>query len=192
MNGSSMSCPHCQGPLPENYLNTADLAACPGCGERINVQVYPALFQRREEGRIGESLHGEGEASCYYHPEKRAAVTCEACGRFLCSLCDVDLENKHLCPPCLESGSKKGKLANLENRRTLYDSAALSLSLLPLLIWPLTPVTGPASVALAIYSLGKTSSVIPRTRIRSYLAILFGGLETAGWIFLLVKWIFTG
>ena len=192
MSGSPISCPHCQGPLPENNFNTTGLAPCPGCAALIQVQVYPALFRSMKGGRVGETIQTEGEASCFYHSEKRAAATCEACGRFLCSLCDVELENKHLCPPCLESGSKKGKLANLENRRTLYDSAALSMALLPLLIWVLTPVTGPASVALAIYSLGKPSSVIPRTQVRAYLAMLFGGLETAGWIFLLVKWISEG
>jgi len=94
----------------------------------------------------------------------------------------VELNDQHLCPACLETGRKKGKLAQLENKRTLYDSSALMLSVLPVLCaWPVSIVTAPAAIGLAIYSWSKPTSLLPRSRIRSYLAILFGVLELAVW-----------
>jgi hypothetical protein len=83
----------------------------------------------------------------------------------------------------LSSPQKKQIVPQLENRRVLYDSTALTLALLPLLAWPITIVTAPIALVLALYSFKKESSLIPRTRARSWFALLFAGAEIAGWIF---------
>ena len=162
------------------------MAECPECGVFLQAEVFPALYKPIVEGRTGETILVDGEAGCFYHPQKRAAVPCSACGRFLCALCDVELNDQHLCPGCLEIGQKKGMLSQLETRRTLYDSAALALALLPLLIWPFTMVTAPMAIILAIYSWRKPSSLVPRTRIRAYLAIIFGLLQITGWVLIVI------
>jgi hypothetical protein len=187
MNGSSVSCPKCDAVLPETFLEGAELRPCPGCGRRLQVEAFPALFRPVAAGRFGEHILGDSEAGCFYHPDKRAVVPCANCGRFLCALCDVELDGQHLCPACLEAGQRKGELTQLENRRTLYDSAALTLALVPLLMWPVTLVTGPATVVLGIYAWNKPSSLIPRTKLRCILAILIGLVQTAGWGLLLAS-----
>ncbi len=126
----------------------------------------------------------DGEASCFYHPQKRASVPCAACGRFLCALCDVDLNGEHFCPACMDTGQKKGKLTQLENKRFLWDSAALGVALLPLLMWPITMLTAPAAIVIAIAGWKKPSSMIPRTRVRLYAALLIAGAQIVGWSFL--------
>ena len=123
----------------------------------------------------------EGEASCFYHPNKKAVLPCEACGRFLCALCDVELNGQHLCPACLASGQKKGKLSNLDNRRVLYDSLALTLALLPLLVWPFTLITAPAALFIAIRYWRAPGSLVQRTKIRLILAMFFALAQMAGW-----------
>jgi len=150
----------------------------------IQVDVFPAFFRSIETGSAGERILIDGEASCFYHPQKRATLPCASCGRFLCALCDVDLNGQHICPVCLDAGQKKGKLAEIENKRTLYDSAALSLALLPLLMWVVTIITAPAAIVMAIYAWNKPSSIVGRTRIRIYLAIFFGLLQITGWVLL--------
>jgi hypothetical protein len=175
-------CPKCHTFLPEQAINTGAVAPCPACSIPIQVEVFPAFFKPVDAGGAGETILVEGEASCFYHPKKRATVPCASCGRFLCALCDVELKGEHICPACLQTGQKKGKLIDLENKRTLYDSAALSLALLPLvLMWPLTLITAPAAIVTAIYAWNKPSSIIARTRLRIYLAIFFALLEIAGW-----------
>jgi hypothetical protein len=180
----ALTCPKCKAPLPENVLNSERLEPCLGCNVPLRVEVYPAFFKPIESGRTGDTILIEGEASCFYHPQKRAAIPCASCGRFLCALCDVDLNGEHICPVCLERGQKKGKLSELENKRMLWDSAAFSLAMAPIVIWPLTLITAPGAIILAIYAWNKPSSILGRTRARIYLAIVIGLLQIAGWVLL--------
>src|SRR5688572_17505197 len=130
---------------------------------------------------MAEAILADGVSSCFYHEQKKAVVHCDACGRFLCALCDLDLHGQHLCPACLQSGRKKGQIPEMESRRTLYDGAALALALFPLLFLPATLLTAPAAIYLSILSFHRPSSLIPRTRVRSYLALLIGVLQVGGW-----------
>jgi len=159
---------------------------CLNCGAQLQAYVFPAISQVLV-GKGGEALLSDTEASCFYHPQKKAAAACETCGRFLCALCDVDFNGKHLCPACIESGKKKGKMTNLENRRMLHDHIALSLALLPMLIYPFTIVTAPAAIYYAIRYWKTPSSILPRTRIRNILAIFIALLQIAAWCFFIYK-----
>lgn len=179
----TVACPKCKSPLPEEawtFEESQDVL-CRACGSPLAVQVFPALFRPAEASSVGEAVVVEGEASCFYHAAKRAVTSCEACGRFLCALCDVELNGAHLCPNCLDSGRKKGKLTNLQNHRVLYDSFALALAIAPLLVWPITCITAPVAVFYAVRYWNAPSSLIPRTRVRALLAIIIGLLEIGGW-----------
>ncbi|GAB4487747.1 MAG: hypothetical protein OHK006_17270 [Thermodesulfovibrionales bacterium] len=174
-------CSTCHAPLPRQVFNTGDLAACPSCAAPTRVDVYPAYFGRTASAP-GEALSADDEAGCYYHPAKKALVHCSSCGRFLCGLCDVEFGEQHLCPACIETGRRKKKFLNLENRRTLHDSIALSLAILPLLLfWP-TIVTAPMSLFLSVRNWNAPTSILPRTKIRFILAIVLSLAQVAGWI----------
>lgn len=182
----SPACPRCRTPLPPAQLNTGGFVPCAACAMPLWAEVFPALLRPVGSGTAGETIMVEGEASCFYHPQKQAAVPCASCGRFLCALCDVELNGRHLCPACLESGQRKGKLGDLENKRMLYDSAALSLAILPLLLWPFTIVTAPTAIGVAVYGWNRPGSVVPRTRVRAVLAILLALAQIVGWGFFIV------
>jgi len=167
MTESVIACTKCQTPLANDLLNTASAVPCPACNALLRVWAFPALFAPAKRGSAGEAILIDSEASCFYHPQKRASIPCDACGRFLCPVCDVELNGEHLCPGCLESGRSKGKLTQLETKRTLYDGMALSAALLPVLAWPITLLTAPAAIFLAIYAMRKPTSLLPRPRIRA-------------------------
>jgi hypothetical protein len=124
----------------------------------------------------------EGESSCFFHPQKKAVVPCAGCGRFLCALCDCALGSEHFCPACLEVGKSKGKIKNLDNQRTRYDTIALGLALLPLLIFYLTLITAPMALFVAIRYWNAPRSLVQSSRIRLILAIIIALLEIGGWI----------
>jgi hypothetical protein len=146
------------------------------------VEVFPAMFRRTDGGGLGETVASSEEAACFYHPQKRAVVPCDGCGRFLCALCDVELNNQHLCPGCIQSGRRKGKLRNLENERVLYDRIALTVSIVPLLIWPFTVVSAPAALYLAIRHWKSPRSIVTRgASLRFSLAMLFALAQIGGW-----------
>ena len=186
MSAPLIQCPACQAWLLEGVFNQPQLSPCPACGVPLQVEVFPALFRRINPGQRGEIIMVDGEASCFYHPQKKAILPCQGCGRFLCALCDCELNGQHFCPACLETGKTKGKIKSLENRRTLYDSIALSLAVYPLLIFYFTLVTAPVALFVAIRYWNAPRSIIRRTRIRYVVAIVLASMQIAGWGWLFV------
>jgi hypothetical protein len=175
-----LSCTKCRAALPPATLNRADWSACPGCGALIRADVFPALFKKTATV-AAEDILADSRAGCYFHPQKKAVVPCSSCGRFLCSLCDVELGDKHVCPSCLEAGKNKRKIRNLETERVLYDSIALSLAILPILVWFITIVTAPISIYYSVRYWKSPTSILPRTKVRFVFAVLLSTAQLGGW-----------
>lgn len=177
----SVACPKCRTPLPPALYNAHELQPCPACAVRLQVEVFPAVLRPPGKGASAEAVLVEGEASCFYHPAKKAVVPCAGCGRFLCAVCEVELDGVHFCPACLESGKKKGRLHQLENRRTLYDNLALAVAVYPwIFVW--TSIIGaPIALYIALRYWKAPSSVVPRTRWRAVLAIVISVITIFGW-----------
>jgi len=182
MISSLLLCPRCKTALTESVLNQPELIPCPVCAVPLQVQVFPALFRQAAARRAGEAVLADTEYACFYHPQKKALLPCEGCGRFLCALCDCELHGQHFCPACLEVGRKKRKIKSLENERTLYDSIALALAVVPLVIFYLTFITAPAALYVAFRFWNAPRSLVHRSRIRLVLAIIFASLQIAGWV----------
>jgi len=176
-----LQCTKCGTPLAENQINQRELTLCAGCGARIQADVFPALFRPQAPGREGEALLVDNEASCFFHPKKKAVLPCEACGRFLCALCDCELQSQHFCPSCLETGRQKGKIKRLEYQRMRYDSVALALAICPLLIFYFTILTAPIALYVALRYWNAPRSLVYRTKWRLVLAIVIATLEIGGW-----------
>ncbi len=181
---ASLTCTKCGAALLPAMLNAAEPSACPGCGSPVRADVFPALF-RKGAAAPAENVLADSEAGCFFHPGKKAVVPCSSCGRFLCSLCDVEFGGRHVCPSCLEAGRSKRKIRNLETERVLHDSIALSLAILPLLMWFVTIVTAPISIFYSLRHWKSPTSILPRTKIRFVFAILVSVLELGGWFFFL-------
>ncbi len=182
-----IKCPKCETQLPANVINTSRLEVCFSCGVTIHADVFPDMVRKRPAVQTGESLQTDNEASCFYHPKKKAAVPCSVCGRFLCSLCYVVLDGRSMCLTCVESGKNQHQIKSLENKRTLYDTKVLSIAILPMLFVYPTIITAPIALFMAVWYWKKPSSIIPRTKIRFVIAIILSLLQIAGW--LIVLWL---
>src|SRR5581483_9141465 len=128
-----VACTKCRTPLPPVLYNTGDMRPCPSCRAGLQVEVFPAVLRPPGPGSVGEKVVMDGEATCFFHATKRAVVPCDSCGRFLCAVCDVEMNGEHLCSTCIESGRKKGRMQKLESKRLLYDNLALALAVYPLI-----------------------------------------------------------
>lgn len=152
----------------------------------MQAAVFPAFFRAVERGEAGDRIQAEGDASCFYHAQRKAVLACEGCGRFLCTLCDVPLAGQHLCPACIETGKRKGRLPNLHRHRLLHDEIALALAVYPAVIpffgWVFSILTAPVSLVLAIRYWKAPLSIVPRTRWRFVVAIIFAVLEILVWV----------
>ena len=174
-------CTQCHTPISAGYYNTLDLVQCPSCHVPIKIDVFPAFSRGLQPGKAGEALVDD-QASCFYHPQKKAVIPCDHCGRFLCGLCDVELGGKHLCPACLATGKKKGRIINLDRHRVLYNGIALRLALFPMITIYFTIVTAPMALYLAIRHWKSPGSLVRRSKIQFILAIALSGLQICAWV----------
>lgn len=183
-------CVACRSPLPAHLLNGPALEPCPACGKLLLTRLFPALQRPVGAIRFGEKLGAEGEAACFFHPQKRAAAPCDGCGRFLCALCDIELHGRHFCATCLEAGRDQVAVARFENRRFTFDTVALLLAVLPwlsLCFYFLSVITAPVAIFFGIWALRRPGSLVRRGYARSLVGIGVGVLTLAGWGFLLVR-----
>lgn len=182
MNQLYAKCPKCKQLLDVEQYNLADFSACSSCHASVQVLAYPALYRKEvcSDSACAASLE---DAACYYHPEKRAEKVCDSCGRFLCALCELPFGEETVCASCLEATrAKKGQL-KLQPRQVRYDKVACYLALLPLLYFPLTFVTAPASLFVVIRYWKLPEGFVPKYRSTMRIAGLFALLEIGGWIF---------
>jgi len=184
---SAVGCPVCLNALPPETWNLDYETYCPICRAPVSAVVFPALF-RLDNRSFAEAAVQGTEATCFYHSTKKAVAPCDHCGRFLCSLCQVELSGQNWCPSCLESHRTQGKLATLDSGRTLYDNIALALTVAPvatIVFWFMTIFTAPAALFVVLRYWRKPLSVTPRTRIRFVIAGVLALLEFVGVILLI-------
>ncbi len=179
--GELVRCSNCSKPLPQFFLDNDDLLNCPACDVMIQVKAFPALLRATEGEASGRVLVQENEASCFYHPGKKAEVPCSSCGRFLCGLCDLEINGNHLCSSCITAVNKENILPAIDNRRMLYDDLAFKLAVFPLLIFWFTIFTAPVSLYVAIRYWNYPTSIIPRTKLRLVAAMLLSGIQVISW-----------
>ena len=182
-----LTCTKCSTPLIEEQLNTESFIPCKICGTMVLAHVFPAYLKKAETAKPTESLIIDHDAGCFYHPKKKAVVVCSSCGRFLCALCDAEINGEHICFSCMEKGKKKKVLQELETHRTLYDSIALRLAILPLIIFYLTIITAPITVFIVFKYWKKPSSIIQRSKARFVVAMIIALAQIVGWVFFIYK-----
>lgn len=182
MKSPLVHCSKCNTALVDGVFNLPDFTPCPSCKSPLQVEVFPALLRPITPGSKGEAVMADGEAGCFYHPQKKAVRPCDGCGRFLCALCDCVMDGRHYCPSCLESGRTKGKIKNLQNTRTLYDSIALALTIIPILFFYLTFITAPLALFIAIRHWNTPTSLVRNNKAGYIVAIVFASLQICAWI----------
>lgn len=182
MSVTTLYCSKCEKPGTFDVRSSPFHFVCSSCMRDNEVLVFPALFRETAVTGTGEKLLDDTESSCFYHPNKRASVPCDACGRYLCALCDIETAGRHLCPGCVANPTEDTEAEKPANRTTYYDNVALSVAIIPIIIFYLTIFTAPIALYIALRYWNKTQSVLPRGKWRNVLAILIAGLELAGWI----------
>jgi DNA-directed RNA polymerase subunit RPC12/RpoP len=191
---TTMVCPRCRTKINPESINTGKLVPCESCGVKTLTRVFPALYQLKQSinqpGKTNASsddrpskqeiaFKSATEAGCFFHADKKAGAHCDHCGRFLCSLCDIDFEGGHICVTCLESGKKAGTLKSIEKTRYLFDGIALVFALMPMtiLLWFTAVFSAPASFYISCRYWNDPGSILPRTKIRYILSLIISFVQ---------------
>jgi hypothetical protein len=183
----SLACPACGAALGPYGLDAAQEVACPACHTTLRGQVFPAWRTPPPSGAPRFERALEGEAVCFFHPANRAALPCDSCGRFLCTICDLPVGSRHLCPVCLSKGLGKEKLPEIVPRRFLWSRTALLLGFIPILLsivlWPVLLITGGSAVIVALAGWKRPGSLVrgPQ-RWAAICGIVLGVIQLAIWV----------
>lgn len=178
-----ITCTKCSTQIKAAALNTSSPVACGACGTPVVAHVFPAALKSGALSGQESADTVASESGCFYHPDKKAVVPCASCGRFLCALCDTEIDGRHICLPCLQAGKKSRQIKHLESHVTLYDGIAIRLALMPftLILWFTTFIAAPASLFLVLRYWKKQGSVLPRSKIRFVAAFVLSLTQLAGW-----------
>ncbi len=181
-----ISCKKCGCSLSETLVNTDGFVFCPACAVPFIVRVYPAASATVSVDQGPDAARKEEQAGCFYHPGRPAEVVCAGCGRFICALCEVDLQHRHFCPACVRQQMEKEESAEIVRAHVRFDKIAFYLAIVPLFVWPATLLTGPAAMIMGIRYWNRPVSLVTTGRPRLAAAVLVGGLQTLGWLSLVV------
>ena len=177
-----LECSPCQLEVSDTHLNPVEPVKCVHCGKKIAVYVFPALVRADVDRPVTVPVVAS-ESSCFYHAEKRAAVVCEECGRFLCALCDVEYEGRHVCAPCVERAEGDAPTTKAGTRYYYYDTLALIYAVIGVLTVFPAIVLGPLAIYTVIRHWKSPRSILPRSKWRFVLAAVLGVAQIAYWIF---------
>ena len=176
-------CPDCQEPLPRLLFNRPGEGQCPHCNAGLSVSIFPALFADPEQERVSENnRQDEDQAGCYFHPHKLAAVPCDGCGLFLCTLCDTEIGGRHICPRCLETEILEQSQSKMVTHRALYEQMVFGLAIYPLIFPFITLFTAPAALFVAVRYWKAPRSIVAKSRWRTIVGIVVSVLQILGWL----------
>ena len=187
----ALACPQCQCALEPDVFTAGRAAFCPHCRGELHGATFPALWKSHAEPAGHAQRADEGEAVCFFHPENRAALSCERCGRFICPVCEFSIGSRRICPSCLSSGLTGEKLPELIPWRFIWSDAALFFGILPLFlglfVWPFIIISGAAAIFLALFGWKRPGS-LPRGRRRwaAITAIVGGVLQIVIWFTIVI------
>ncbi|MDB6139630.1 MAG: hypothetical protein JWO94_2702 [Verrucomicrobiaceae bacterium] len=187
-----VSCVFCESPLPPLQLPLdGGGVQCPACLRSSEVRVFPALLaahQARPPALVSDPP-AEGEAACFYSPQRRATHACAHCGVLISDAWTAHWGSKTYCLKCLEH-LMSGKDGGFEASRILWDNIALSLAVVPLIIpifRPFILISAPASVFLAFWHWSSPRGVVPRGRFRIAAALILGLVQLVVFVLVILQ-----
>ena len=168
-------CSKCgQESSPGKNYDSSLFYKCSSCKSRNYVEIFPAVRNEIQKGERPEAAMNE-ESTCFKHSANIAVAACDTCGVYMCKLCDLEIEGRHLCPDCLKN--KPPELKTTTQKTMLYDELALHLTVFPVLFYPAFVITAPTAVVMSILYWNKVNTPYKRNRWRFVVAFILGLLE---------------
>jgi hypothetical protein len=145
MRSTIVRCSACDRALTLPHTVGSGTLTCTHCSQATRLWLFPALY-REKSGTEAQHLLDEGHSSCMNHPTKQAVTVCNGCGKFLCSLCDIDWNGEHVCSTCIEHRKSDDTKNELRSEYIHYDRVVLALALASFVLYFLGVVLAPIAL----------------------------------------------
>lgn len=194
MEAYRVHCGSCRFPIPVEIGTDWVVKECPTCRHNLVAMVFPAGAAMDAGPVRAVDAVSDGMAACFFHAERPASVPCGICGRFLCELCDLRIDKRHLCAVCLQSAQEEkapagDKAADRVRERTfLPQNMAIIMGVygpLSIIGLYLMFITAPAAIWLSLRHWNHPGGVQRRGRWRMVVSLLAGLAQLAGMIALI-------
>jgi uncharacterized paraquat-inducible protein A len=116
------ACPRCKAPLELQQLTDGPVQ-CTRCGGEFEARVFHPPTRVTRVLQLEQS-GPEAAGACANHPRNVAVSTCERCGIFICSLCELEVDGSKYCPACFERLAQEGSITSARTRFRSYASLA--------------------------------------------------------------------
>ena len=143
-------CPHCSVPL-SNSMRRTGLLVCEFCRRSFEATVFTPLARRGTEAV--ETIVAAGPAganACANHARNAAVTSCQRCGLFICSLCDMNVGAGSFCPTCFDRVRAEGTLKPVATRYRDFASLARITAIFGLVFYFVWPIIGAGAIFLAV------------------------------------------
>jgi hypothetical protein len=119
-------CPLCGVALADDEIRTG-MIECRTCGREFEATAFTPPEKRLRVLEVAVT-GPEGAAACANHARNAAVTSCERCGLFICSLCEMNVGQGAMCPSCFERARSEGTLTGAAGRvRDFASMAKVSL-----------------------------------------------------------------
>lgn len=115
-------CPHCAALLGAESRVTG-VVTCPNCRARFEATAFNPPQRRMRIVEVAQS-GPEGANACANHERNTAVTSCQRCGLYICSLCDMNVGSGSYCPSCFDRVRTEGTLGAATTRFRDYGSMA--------------------------------------------------------------------
>jgi hypothetical protein len=179
--GPALPCPACKRSYHSMDWIDANRCRCLKCQDDFEFFPFPALTAAAEVARP-QAVAVEEDSTCFFHAENQAEKVCDDCGRFLCAVCAVPFAGKMVCASCIAKArdADVGLIAS----RVIPGGRALMLAVVPVFVWPVTLLTAPVALYLAITGWKKPQSLVAPGRWKLVIAGLIALVQLGAWGFL--------
>ena len=96
---------------------------CPSCGLTFEANAFNPLQRKLQVVEVAQS-GPEGANACANHERNTAVTSCQRCGLYICSLCDMNVGTGSYCPSCFDRVRTEGSLNAATTRFKDYASMA--------------------------------------------------------------------
>jgi hypothetical protein len=181
-------CPWCERRLPDDALHSG-VMRCPVCTRSFQATAFRPPERKLQ---VLQMAHGGPEAvnPCANHPLNTAVTSCQRCGIFICSLCDMNVGSGSHCPSCFDRLRSEGSLKGATTRYRDYASMARVTAIAGIIFIAAGAAFGPLVLYYARKGLAQRRAEGGST-LGVRVAAVFGLLELLGGIGFIVLMVMT-